>query len=313
MSDTLTNNKLIIITGPTASGKTSLSIELAKAINGEIISADSMQVYKGMDIGTAKVTKEEMHGIKHYLIDCLDPKDEFNVSVFKEMATKALEEIYSKGKIPIICGGTGFYIQALLYDIKFDEETTSYKEELQAYYEENGEDALFELLRSVDPESCEIIPKQNIKRVIRAIEFYKLHGMKISEHNKTERAKESKFDFGYYCITADREVMYERIDKRVDIMFDNGLVDEVKGLMDMGLDKTYISMQGIGYKEVIDYLNGETTLEEAKYIIKRDTRHFAKRQLTWFRREKCVDFIERKYAPGEEKTITEKIIKAMNL
>ena len=286
---------LIILTGPTAAGKTDISIKLAKAIGGEIISADSMQVYKRMDIGTAKIMPDEMQGVPHHLIDVLEPTEPFNVAVFKELAVKATEEIYSRGNVPIIVGGTGFYIQALLYDISFNnEESDGYREELEKEAaEEGGTEALYEKLREIDPASCEIIHKNNVKKVIRALEFYHYNGYPISKHNETERAKESVFDSKYFVLTMDRAKLYERIEKRVDIMVDNGLVDEVKGLMEEGLDDSYISMQGIGYKEIYDHLIGKTTLEEAIYNIKQNTRHFAKRQMTWFRRERDVIFIDK--------------------
>lgn len=284
------NNPLIILTGPTAVGKTDLSVQLAKKINGEIISADSMQVYKHMDIGSAKITKEEMDGVKHYLIDEFEPFDEFNVVIFKEYAKKYIEEIYKRGHVPILTGGTGFYLQAVLYDIDFTENESDNKirKSLEKFYEENGVDALFEKLKAVDYESSLAIHKNNVKRVIRAIEFYEMTGEKISEHNEREKQKESPYNFCYFVLDDDRENLYKRIDKRVDIMIEKGLVDEVKKLVDMGCTKDMVSMQGLGYKEIIDYLNGNCTLEEAVYIIKRDTRHFAKRQLTWFKREKEV-------------------------
>ena len=286
---------LIILTGPTAAGKTDISIKLAKAIGGEIISADSMQVYKRMDIGTAKIMSDEMQGVPHHLIDVLEPTEPFNVAVFKELAVKATEEIYSRGNVPIIVGGTGFYIQALLYDISFNnEESDGYREELEKEAaKEGGTEALYEKLREIDPASCEIIHKNNVKKVIRALEFYHYNGYPISKHNETERSKESVFDSKYFVLTMDRAKLYERIEKRVDIMIDNGLVDEVKRLMEEGLDDSYISMQGIGYKEIYDHLIGKTTLEEAIYNIKQNTRHFAKRQMTWFRRERDVIFIDK--------------------
>ena len=283
-------NPLIILTGPTAVGKTDLSVQLAKKINGEIISADSMQVYKHMDIGSAKITKEEMDGVKHYLIDEFEPFDEFNVVIFKEYAKKYIEEIYKRGHVPILTGGTGFYLQAVLYDIDFTENESDNKirKSLEKFYEENGVDALFEKLKAVDYESSLAIHKNNVKRVIRAIEFYEMTGEKISEHNEREKQKKSPYNFCYFVLDDDRENLYKRIDKRVDIMIEKGLVDEVKKLVDMGCTKDMVSMQGLGYKEIIDYLNGNCTLEEVVYIIKRDTRHFAKRQLTWFKREKEV-------------------------
>ncbi len=286
---------LIILTGPTAVGKTKASIGLAKALNGEIISADSMQVYKHMDIGSAKIRPEEMQGIKHYLIDELEPDEEFHVVRFQEMAKKALEEIYAKNKIPIVVGGTGFYIQALLYDIDFTEndEDTEYRKELEQLAAEKGADALHEMLRKVDPESAEAIHANNVKRVIRALEFHKQTGEKISEHNEQERAKSSPYDFCYFVLNDEREQLYERINLRIDQMLAEGLVDEVKNLKEKGFTKDMVSMQGLGYKEILDYLNGNCTLEEAVYILKRDTRHFAKRQLTWFRRERDVIWVSK--------------------
>lgn len=286
---------LIILTGPTAVGKTKASIGLAKALDGEIISADSMQVYKHMDIGSAKIRPEEMQGIKHYLIDELEPDEEFHVVRFQEMAKKALEEIYAKNKIPIVVGGTGFYIQALLYDIDFteNEEDTEYRKELEQLAAEKGADVLHEMLRKVDSASAEAIHANNVKRVIRALEFHKQTGRKISEHNEQERAKSSPYDFCYFVLNDERERLYERINLRIDQMLDDGLVEEVMSLKDQGYTKEMVSMQGLGYKEVLDYLNGNCTLEEAIYILKRDTRHFAKRQLTWFRRERDVIWVSK--------------------
>lgn len=284
---------LIILTGPTAVGKTALSIKLAKSIGGEIISADSMQVYRHMDIGSAKITKEEMEGVPHYLIDVLDPAEEFNVTIFQKMAKQAVEEIYSHGRIPIVTGGTGFYIQALLYDIDFNpnEEDSSIREELEKLGEEMGSEFLHNLLQSVDPESANEIHANNRKRVIRAIEYYRLTGERISEHNKQEKQKKSPYDFLYYVIHTDRSHLYHRIDQRVDLMAEQGLIKEVMGLKEMGCTRNMVSMQGIGYKEILDYLQGDCTLEEALYTIKRDTRHFAKRQVTWFKRERDVRWL----------------------
>ena len=284
---------LIIITGPTAVGKTALSVRLAKAIGGEIISADSMQVYRHMDIGSAKIKKEEMDGVPHYLIDVLDPEEEFNVTVFQKMAKEAVEEIYSHGHIPIVAGGTGFYIQALLYDIDFTEngEDTSIRMELEKLGQERGAEYLHNLLWDIDPDSAEEIHENNMKRVIRAIEYYRQTGERISEHNKREREKKSPYDFLYYVVNTDRARLYERIDRRVDLMLEQGLVEEVMHLKDMGLTRDMVSMQGLGYKEILDYLQGICTLEEAVYVLKRDTRHFAKRQITWFKRERDVRWL----------------------
>ena len=302
---------LVIITGPTASGKTALSIELAKQIGGEIISADSMQVYRHMDIGSAKVTKEEMDGVPHHLIDVLEPSEEFNVVRFQEMARKAMEEIYERGKIPIIAGGTGFYIQALLYDIDFTEtdENNSVREELEQKARTEGASALHAMLKEIDPESAEAIHENNVKRVIRAIEFYRQTGKKISDHNRQEREKSSPYQFLYYVIDLPRELLYSRIEQRVDQMIEQGLVEEVKALQAMGCTRDMVSMQGLGYKEILDYLNGQLTLDEAVYVLKRDTRHFAKRQLTWFRRERDVRWLELETFAGSREKMLGAVLK----
>ncbi|MFU0827538.1 MAG: tRNA dimethylallyltransferase [Lachnoclostridium sp.] len=306
---------LIILTGPTAVGKSELSIELAKAIDGEIISADSMQVYKYMNIGTAKLTREEMGGIPHYLIDVLEPDEEFNVVKFKEYAIKYMDEIYAKGKIPIIVGGTGFYIQAVLYGIDFQEtiEDTAYRKYLEAVYKKQGPEFLHEKLRQVDPASAAAIHPNNAKRIIRALEYYKQTGNPISEHNEEQRKKESPYNFCYFVLNQDRKVLYEKINRRVDQMMEKGLVEEVKFLLDKGLKPDIVSMQGIGYKEIIRYLTGECSLEEAVYIIKRDTRHFAKRQLTWFRREREVIWIEKDEFGNDNNKILEVIMKELKM
>ena len=284
---------LIILTGPTAVGKTSLSIKLAKKIGAQIISADSMQVYRHMDIGTAKITPSEMQGVKHYLIDEIEPTEEFNVTIFKEKALKAIEQIRNDGYIPMIVGGTGFYIQALLYDIEFEDNDadTSYRQELYQLEKEKGAVYLYEMLKNVDPKSAESIHYRNVKRVVRALEYYKQTGNRISEHNEEQRKKDSPYNYKYFVLNDIRDNLYERINKRVDIMFDKGLVNEVKNLLNMGYTKDLVSMNGIGYKEVVDYINGKYSLDETKEIIKRETRHFAKRQLTWFRREKDVTMV----------------------
>ena len=300
---------LIILTGPTAVGKTKASIGLAKAVDGEIISADSMQVYRHMDIGSAKIKPEEMEGIPHHLIDVLEPDDEFHVVKFQQLAKKAMREIWERGHIPIVTGGTGFYIQALLYDIDFDEneKEDACRKELEAYAKEHGAEALHEKLAFVDPASAEMIHPNNIKRVIRALEFYEQTGKRISEHNETQRQRESPYAFAYFVLTDDRAHLYERINRRVDQMIEEGLVNEVQALKDKGYTKQLVSMQGLGYKEILDYLDGNCTLEEAIYTIKRDTRHFAKRQLTWFRRERQVTWIQKEVYDYDE----DRILKAM--
>ncbi len=305
---------LLILTGPTAVGKTALSIQLAKAIGGEIVSADSMQVYRHMDIGSAKVTEEEMEGIPHYLIDVLDPQDDFNVATFQTLARQAMDEIYSHKNIPIITGGTGFYIQALLYDIDFKEndEKNPIRKELEQLAKELGDKApgvLHEKLSRIDPEAARQIHANNIKRVIRAIEYFEQTGEKISEHNEEMHQKESPYNFLYYVLTRDRKTLYERIDKRVDIMIANGLVKEIEKLKAMGCHRGQTSMQGLGYKEILDYLDGSCTLDEAIYILKRDTRHFAKRQLTWFRRERDVRWLDLDRYQGNTDLILKDILK----
>ncbi len=305
---------LLILTGPTAVGKTALSIQLAKAVGGEIVSADSMQVYRHMDIGSAKVTEEEMEGIPHYLIDVLDPQDDFNVATFQTLARQAMDEIYSHGNIPIITGGTGFYIQALLYDIDFKEnnEKNPIRKELEQLAKELGDKApgaLYEKLSHIDPEAARQIHANNIKRVIRAIEYFEQTGEKISEHNEEMHQKESPYNFLYYVLTRDRKTLYERIDKRVDIMIANGLVKEIEKLKAMGCHRGQTSMQGLGYKEILDYLDGSCTLDEAVYILKRDTRHFAKRQLTWFRRERDVRWLDLDRYQGNTDLILKDILK----
>lgn len=298
---------LIILTGPTAVGKTAASIGLAKAVGGEIISADSMQVYRHMDIGSAKITADEMQGIPHYLVDVLEPEEAFNVVRFQEMAKAAMQKIYAGGHIPIVVGGTGFYIQALLYDIDFTENDSdfSYREELEQTAGDKGAEYLHSLLKQADPEAAEQIHPHNIKRVIRALEFNRKTGQKISAHNEQERRKQSPYDFAYFVLTDDRKALYERIDRRVDKMMEQGLLEEVRALKDRGIARDSVSMQGLGYKELLAYLDGEIPLDEAIRIIKRDTRHFAKRQLTWFRRERDVIWIDRQKTGQDEKNIVD--------
>lgn len=298
-------NKLVVLTGPTAVGKTSLSINLAKAINGEIISADCMQVYRKMDIGTAKITKDEMDGVPHHLIDVIDPTEDFHVVRFKEMVTAAMEEIYAKGKIPIICGGTGFYIQAILYDIEFTDNDIdkSYRESLEKYADENGNEALHKKLKEIDPESAESIPAANRKRVIRAIEYFEQTGEKFSVHNATQRERKSPYNFAYFVLNDDRQLLYNRIDARVDKMVEAGLLPEVKSLLDMGVKKGMTSMDGIGYKEILSYLDGESSLEDAIELIKKNSRNYAKRQLTWFRREKEVIWLDKTIFKTEDQLL----------
>lgn len=286
---------LVIIAGPTATGKTAASVELAKRLQGSVISADSMQVYRGMDIGSAKVTKEEMEGIPHYLIDVADPKDPWNVVRFQQEAVAAIRNIRRNGRLPFLVGGTGFYIQALIYGIDFTRMDSD--PDCQAAMEEEaraqGSEGLYRRLQEADPEAAEAIHPNNIKRIIRALEFsQKSGGQKISEHNEKERQKEPVYDAAFFVFTMDREKLYRRIDARVDLMMERGLVQEVALLREKGLTKDDVSMQGIGYRQILRALDGEYSMEEAVRLIKRDSRHFAKRQLTWFRRERGVTWVD---------------------
>lgn len=296
---------MIVLTGPTAVGKTKLSIALAKTVNGEILSADSMQVYRHMDIGSAKITQEEMQGIPHHMIDILDPREPFNVVVFKQRCEEFLEEIYERGHIPIVTGGTGFYIQALLKDIDFteNEENTEYRTYLESLAKEKGQGYLHDLLAKTDPDSAEAIHANNIKRTIRALEFYHLTGEPISKHNDKEKQKGSAYQSCYFVLNDERDRLYQRIEQRVDEMMAQGLAEEVKSLKEMGCNRDMVSMQGLGYKELLAWLDGEYTLEEAVALIKLNTRHFAKRQLTWFRREQDVIWVNKNEFDYDEERI----------
>lgn len=305
---------LVILTGPTAVGKSELSLSLAKAIDGEIISADSMQVYRGMDVGSAKLMPSEQQGVPHHLLDILDPEEEFNVVLFQRLAAQAVRDICQRGHIPIVTGGTGFYIQALLYDIDFTEndEDTSFRSGLEDLAAKEGADVLYQRLLAVDPKACETIHKNNVKRVIRALEFYEKTGQRISEHNESQRQNQSPYRFAYFVLNDERSALYSRIDRRVDQMLENGLEAEVRRLATQGCTKDLVSMQGLGYKEMLAYLNGELSLEEAVYIIKRDTRHFAKRQLTWFRRERDVIWLEKEQYQHDDNRILAYMLDVLN-
>ncbi len=302
-------NKLVVIAGPTAVGKSDLAVKLAKRIDGEVISADSMQVYRRMDIGSAKVTKEEMQGIPHHMIDILEPSEEFNAFLFTKTASKLIEEINAKGKIPIVTGGTGFYIRALIYGNDFSESNGSNEEILKEIEElaSTDPDLLYEELKKVDPESASIIHKNNIKRVTRALMFYKETGRKISEHNSEMHEKPAAYDFACFVVTDDRAKLYERIDKRVDKMLKAGLVEEVRSLAAEGLTKDNISMQGIGYKELLMWLEGELSFDEAVSLIKQSSRHYAKRQITWFKREKEAIWLDRSILLSDDKILDQMI------
>lgn len=298
---------LIVLTGPTAVGKTELSISLAKAVNGEIISADSMQVYQYMDIGSAKIRPEEMQDVRHHLVDVLHPKEDFHIVKFQQMAKAAMEDIYSRGRIPILVGGTGFYIQAITRDIDFTEarQEDAYRQKLEALAKERGREYLHQMLKEVDETSAGQIHANNVKRVIRALEFYHQNGIPISAHNQEQKAHQSPYCLAYFVLNAPRELLYERIDSRVDAMLEKGLLEEVRNLKEMGCQRGMVSMQGLGYKEILAYLEGEYPLEEAVRILKRDTRHFAKRQLTWFRREPEVIWVNKDKFSYDEKKILE--------
>ena len=289
----MTKDKLIILAGPTASGKTSVSIDLAKRIGGEIVSADSMQVYRGMDVGTAKIKADEMQGVKHYLINVLDPTEDFNIVKFQDMVKYYIEEIKRNGHIPILVGGTGFYIQSVIYDIDFDtqDDNGDIRKALEEEYDKMGADFMYEKLKKIDSVSAENIHKNNKKRIIRAIEYFLINNALISAHNESQRKKDSPYDFRFFVLNPPRDILYDRINQRVDKMVDEGLVEEVKDLKNAGLSIENISMQGIGYKEILEYLDGEITLDEAIDNIKQNTRHMAKRQVTWFKREKDVIYI----------------------
>lgn len=310
----MTKNKLIILAGPTASGKTSVSIDLAKRLGGEIISADSMQVYKYMDVGTAKISVEEMQGVKHHLIDVLDPEEDFNIVKFQNMVKCSIEKIVKNGHIPILVGGTGFYIQSIIYDIDFNNEddNSSIRKELEEEYDTFGADFMYEKLKKIDMVSADSIHKNNKKRIIRAIEFFLINNEPISSHNEVQRKKNSPYDYRFFVLNPPRDILYERINQRVDIMVGKGLVDEVKSLKERGLSKTNISMQGIGYKEILEYLEGDTTLEAAIENIKQNTRHMAKRQVTWFKREKDVIYVDPFSFESNEK-IVDYMIEKINL
>lgn len=317
MNDVLLNDNkilppLVVLTGPTSVGKTKLSIELAKRINGEIISADSMQVYKGMDVGTAKINESEKEGIKHYLIDVLEPCDDFNITTFCQMAQNCILEIYKKNKIPIVVGGTGFYIQGLVYGIDFSEgdEDLSYRTKLEQLYDNEGCDMVYNMLLDVDPDAANVLHKNDKRRVIRALEYYKTSGKKISEHNEKSKRKESLYNLAYFVLNDERSKIYDRINTRVDIMVKEGLFSEVDLLLKKGYLRESTALQAIGYKEIIDYIDGNKTKDEAIEAIKQNTRHFAKRQITWFKRERDVIWLNKnEYCYDDDKILEDMILK----
>ena len=284
---------LIIVAGPTASGKTRLAIEIAKVFDGEIVSADSMQIYKYMDIGTAKPTAGERAEAVHHLIDFIEPDRSYSVAEYVEDAHKCIAEIISRGKTPVMCGGTGLYIDSVANDVTFGETEADYalRDELRGLAEKHGAEYLIKMLAEFDPVSAERLHPNNIKRVIRAIEFYRLTGIPISEHQEETKKKESRYNSLMFCLDWERETLYERINKRVDIMIADGLPDEVARLRDMGYTRDMQSMQGIGYKEMLEYLDGEITLESSIEAVKQGSRRYAKRQMTWFRRNHSVHWL----------------------
>lgn len=301
--------KLIVIAGPTAVGKTELSIKLAKETGGEIISADSIQVYKGLDIGSAKIRPEEMQGVRHHLIDILEPTEPFDVALFQKLAKEAIADITGRGKIPIVTGGTGFYLHALIYDNDFSDGASD--PEYRAALEEEALDPdndLYERLNKIDPDSVKAIPKGNMKRVIRALEYYHVTGKRISEHNRMEREKESPYDLKFFVLTMPRDKLYERINLRVDKMVSEGLFTETEELLKAGVKPEMTSMQGLGYKQACLFFSGKYTKEEAIDAIKKETRHFAKRQLTWFRKEKEAVFIDKTDFKSDEEIMERLLI-----
>lgn len=284
--------KVIVITGPTAVGKSLATVKLAKLMNTEVISADSMQIYKYMDIGTAKISTEEMQGIKHHLIDKFTPDIPYSVAIFKNLAKKLIDDISSAGKIPIICGGTGFYINALLHDVSFEDDaipsisnTVAYRDELLQLTKTHDVNFIHNMLKAIDPQSAKTIPSNNIKRVIRALEFYKQHNMPISTHNSNQKAKKMAYDAKVFILNQNRDNLYKKINKRVDDMIAKGLLQEVNMLLSMGYSPSSISMQALGYKQILAYLDGKCSLQHAIEAIKQGSRRFAKRQITWFKHQ----------------------------
>lgn len=299
--------RLVVVAGPTASGKTALAIDLANRLNGEIVSADSMQIYKYMDIGSAKPDEEERNAVPHHLIDFLEPDEEWSVADYTEAAHRVIAEIASRGKTPVMAGGTGLYINSVVNDVSFGEIDTDYeiRAELQQLADEKGNEALIEMLREFDPVSAKRLHPNNLRRVIRAIEFYRVTGVPISRHQEMTQQTQSRYAPVMFLINWEREVLYDRINRRVDMMIENGLLNEVKMLMDMGYTKELNSMKGIGYKELIDYFNGECSLEEAVDLIKQSSRRYAKRQLTWFRRDDRIHMLD------ANKNVTEEAMKIL--
>lgn len=290
---TLDKPKLVVLLGPTAVGKTRLSIELAKAFSCEIISGDSMQVYRGMDIGTAKITREEMQGVPHHLIDVLEPDEPFSVALFQEWCGQLIPEIHARGRLPFIVGGTGLYIESVCYGFQFTEASADeeFRARQQQIYELEGPEVLHAKLAEVDPKSAERLHPNDVRRVIRALEIYHVTGEPLSASLERQK-KESPYELCLIGLTMDRQMLYNRIEQRIDEMVASGLVEEVRQLLERGIPRDTISMQGLGYKEIAEHLEDEVPLEAAVYKLKRDTRHFAKRQLSWFRHMKDISWID---------------------
>ncbi|MBE1441790.1 tRNA dimethylallyltransferase [Paenibacillus sp. OAS669] len=293
MTEALRKPGLLVLVGPTAVGKTKLSIRLASEYGAEIISGDSMQVYRGMDIGTAKVTPEEQMGVPHHLIDIHDPDYPFSVAEFQERSRKLITEIHDRGRLPFMVGGTGLYVESVCYDYQFSESGSDeeYREEQRLYAEKHGNEALWERLREVDPETAERLHPNDQRRIIRALEVFHLTGERLSEQLKVQK-KQSPYELCIIGLTMDRALLYKRIEERIDLMLEQGLVEEVRRLRDQGYGIQHISMQGLGYKEILGYLEGAATLEEAVVQLKQDTRRFAKRQLSWFRHMKDIEWVD---------------------
>jgi tRNA dimethylallyltransferase len=300
---------LIVVGGPTASGKTALAIELAKALDGEIVSADSMQIYKYMDIGTAKPTADELKECPHHLIGFREPDCDFSVADYTELAHKTIADITARGKVAIMCGGTGLYINSVVNDVDFGEYENNYelRKSLDELAKKDGAGVLLDMLAEFDPVSAKRLHPNNVKRIIRAIEFYKVSGVPISEHQERTKLKESRYNATMFLINHNREVLYDRINRRVDIMISDGLVDEVRSIMNMGYSRDLNSMQGIGYKEMIAYLEGEISLADAIDMIKQNSRRYAKRQLTWFRRDDRINMLSPDDAVNEALGILKKV------
>ena len=304
------NNKLVIIGGPTGVGKTEISLRLAEVLQGEIVSCDSMQIYREMDIGSAKATNQERKRIPHHMVDVVTPFDDFTVTDYKEMAERAIDDILSRGKIPIMVGGTGLYIDAVILDLSFTDggQDSGFREEMTAYALKNGNLVLHEKLREIDPATANNIHPNNVKRVIRALEVFKLTGKPFSSFKDSGKLN-PKYDPYYFYLSKDRSALYESINDRVEKMMDAGLLDEIKNLANQGLNQSYMSMQGIGYKEMLSYIQGDLTLDEAKELVKKRSRNYAKRQLTWFRHHPYAKEISKDSFSDDE--IIDHILKAL--